>query len=501
MTDQREAAAPLRDLDEVFADFVAGDWSATPSAIYDGLSPYASLSNHRLMGWVWYNLALSCYRLDRQSLFLKYAEQFCFSDITWGFEYRSAKLYVLRLRIPLLKAQGLDALEELDLLTSLGPGPSEFEMLKNLGISTAPQSMLFSADQTIGAFEITPKVRKAKALTAEHYSVRDALNDITEISPSISIVKNCEYLSIGDDCGLTRNGMWFGGLWNTSTLKSAYDDIKALQKLPANLGGTAIVLNDTFSGDNYCHWMLDWCARVLIAQTKFNKIDWICCRISRKGFQEEFLRLIGIKPLSILIDEGVRWWKFDQVLLVDNEKIALTHPAWSANEHVVALVRNAVMSKLPDRPSKRSRIYISRSDVGRKRSIINEVEVVNVLKRFGFDVLTLSPMTLLEQAEIFSNCEVVVAVHGAGLTNVLFMPQKSVVIEMFHYRFGSQAYCKLANSLDIDYRYLTCGAEDLISKNLSPIVIHSEKFIDESIYVDVGALEKELDNIFGISDE
>nr|XP_027061105.1 protein O-linked-mannose beta-1,4-N-acetylglucosaminyltransferase 2-like [Coffea arabica]XP_027061182.1 protein O-linked-mannose beta-1,4-N-acetylglucosaminyltransferase 2-like [Coffea arabica] len=67
------------------------------------------------------------------------------------------------------------------------------------------------------------------------------------------------------------------------------------------------------------------------------------------------------------------------------------------------------------------------------RKILNQVEVVKLMEELGFRVVpaTLDMMMNFEEfAHIVNNCSVIIGVHGAGLTNELFLPNGAVVIQV-----------------------------------------------------------------------
>ncbi|CDP13800.1 unnamed protein product [Coffea canephora] len=67
------------------------------------------------------------------------------------------------------------------------------------------------------------------------------------------------------------------------------------------------------------------------------------------------------------------------------------------------------------------------------RKILNQVEVVKLMEQLGFRVVpaTLDMMMNFEEfAHVVNNCSVIVGVHGAGLTNELFLPNGAVVIQV-----------------------------------------------------------------------
>ena len=75
------------------------------------------------------------------------------------------------------------------------------------------------------------------------------------------------------------------------------------------------------------------------------------------------------------------------------------------------------------------RIYISREDSIYRR-ILNEKEVMKHLELYGFQKISLTNIPLLEQFALFKNAEIIITVHGAALTNIIFCNQNTRVIEI-----------------------------------------------------------------------
>ncbi|HCR3763789.1 TPA: glycosyltransferase family 61 protein [Citrobacter freundii] len=76
------------------------------------------------------------------------------------------------------------------------------------------------------------------------------------------------------------------------------------------------------------------------------------------------------------------------------------------------------------------KIYVSRRKSSRGPS--NELDVETELQGLGFDILYAEELSFSEQVRIFSNASILVSPHGAGLTNILFMPKSSALVEIFN---------------------------------------------------------------------
>ena len=81
----------------------------------------------------------------------------------------------------------------------------------------------------------------------------------------------------------------------------------------------------------------------------------------------------------------------------------------------------------------KSKIYVSRRKSSRGPT--NEPEVENEMKALGFDIVYAEELSFAQQVFTFSNASVLVGPHGAGLTNILFMPENSSLIEIFNKDF------------------------------------------------------------------
>ncbi|MCB0501088.1 MAG: glycosyltransferase family 61 protein, partial [Bacteroidetes bacterium] len=85
-----------------------------------------------------------------------------------------------------------------------------------------------------------------------------------------------------------------------------------------------------------------------------------------------------------------------------------------------------------------------------------------VLIKHGFEIIHAENYSLKEQIEIMNNTSVLMSVHGAGLTNMLFMPSGGKIIEL---RLAgdnhNNCYFSLASDLELDYYYLQCQPNNI----------------------------------------
>jgi len=103
-----------------------------------------------------------------------------------------------------------------------------------------------------------------------------------------------------------------------------------------------------------------------------------------------------------------------------------------ARDHLFYL-RNKILQKTGNLTPDKKRIYITRKK--RNRSILNERELIKILKNYGFEVYDTSYLSFAEQVRLFYSADVVIGAAGAALTNILFCRENThvcILNSVFH---------------------------------------------------------------------
>ena len=108
-----------------------------------------------------------------------------------------------------------------------------------------------------------------------------------------------------------------------------------------------------------------------------------------------------------------------------------------------------IQPQLPTR-----KIWIHRSEKSR-RALLNEDEVLAAVQKAGFEPIVFEALTLRQQIELMQQTKVLAGLHGAGLTNLMFLPEKSTVLECLPEEFAAYAhpfpYRSLAYACSVQY--------------------------------------------------
>jgi hypothetical protein len=142
-----------------------------------------------------------------------------------------------------------------------------------------------------------------------------------------------------------------------------------------------------------------------------------------KDWQDEILDRLGIPREKRRYHYEVKARHIDLVVPYRTKGDAVTVPTWMCDA-----LRGELGSGLADRAGTR-KIYLSRKDASRRR-MVNEADMTRRLKSIGFEILQLDGMTIAEQQALLGSARVVVAEHGAALTNIVWCPANATVVDI-----------------------------------------------------------------------
>ena len=224
-------------------------------------------------------------------------------------------------------------------------------------------------------------------------------------------------------------------------------------KLPSvyKVPGKVAVLS-VIGGEGYFHWMFDVLPRIHLLRSSgicLEDIDKFIITTYKFPYQRETLNLFQIPETKLVESFKYHHIKTDTLVVPSLAGITGNMPKWVCD----FLRKEFLHSRVINKSSLPKRIYISRAKASCRR-VINEVEVINFLKKFGFEQITLESLSVSEQAALFSSAQVVVAPHGAGLSNVVFCNPGTKVIELFSANYVNVCFWALSNQVGCEYYYL-----------------------------------------------
>ncbi len=237
------------------------------------------------------------------------------------------------------------------------------------------------------------------------------------------------------------------------------------QKSPVIIHGKVAVITRIFA-NSYSHWTYDILGRLALLDIANIDYDWLYVPY-HLSFMKEMLTAWGVDPKKIIIPyDQTSYVQADQLIVpsipyrrlhipnthfYEDSGLASYFTPW-----LIEFLRNKFLPLISNKTNSFSKkIFISRQKAG-IRKIVNENEIFELFKPFGFVRYNLEELSFLEQVLLFKNATAIVAAHGAGLTNLIFCDKKTTMVEIFQER-SDLTYFYLAQTLQLNYHYIaTC---------------------------------------------
>ena len=232
----------------------------------------------------------------------------------------------------------------------------------------------------------------------------------------------------------------------------------------------ALWITDTWT-NNYYHWFEGALTRlaaapqlleshVLILPIKYKRLEYV--QASLKCFTPRRLKYI---------EPGFKY--VFKALTIPLRPVPLNE----YNPTLLRSVRDTVLACCASqRTAPTERLYISRKKAS-VRKVLNEDAIISILERRGFRILVSESLPYNKQVDIFSRAECLVSSHGAGLTNMLYMPEGGSVLELMHEGIDVRAFFCMAGTLNHRYFYQRCHRD-----NSNSFPGDCNLIVDESVF-------------------
>jgi len=189
--------------------------------------------------------------------------------------------------------------------------------------------------------------------------------------------------------------------------------------------------------DTYFHWTFDVLVKLrqLKESSSCNQIA-VPVFLQQNTYAIESLRFLGY---SITLLE--KTYLFKQFVSCANTTYF--------SQQALQRIRATIFSKL-NLPIQAERIYISRKNATRRR-LQNEHKFTDELQKLGIKVYNLEELPWQAQVDLFQRAEVVVGMHGAGLSNIMYCSQLKLLVELIPSQATNKLFEQLAATLGFPY--------------------------------------------------
>jgi len=287
-----------------------------------------------------------------------------------------------------------------------------------------------------------------------------------------------------DDKLLFDVSLQFGVTFHPDRVREHY--VLNCLKLPkCEMVNASIAVIASAGAEGYFHLLTDVIPRIAILQQAtphlFEKIDKFLVSPGIPAIGE-LLKIVGIPEEKILFSSLNLHLQASYLVVPSLPGIIGVLPDWSCN-----YLREQFLPYADPNIQVIPRMYISRSKAAHRR-IVNELEVINYLSHVGFQVVFLEELKISQQIALFANAEMIIAPHGAGLTNLLWCNPTAKVMEIFSPNYVNVCFWTIANHIGLTYHYLLGESEQ-------PNDDEDPHLIGEDILVNIGQLSLALNQL------
>lgn len=218
--------------------------------------------------------------------------------------------------------------------------------------------------------------------------------------------------------------------------------------------------------DNHSHWLTAHLPKLLLLRERDELEDVLMPR-QMTSTMESSLKMLGLDPQQFPTFDFERPLEVQRltVLSTDRFRPELLRPVRSA------------LSQTNEPPFRR--VFISRARAERRR-LLNEDEVWRLLEGEGFQRVLMEELDFEQQVRLMNETAVLVAPHGAGLTNMMFCPEGATVVEIADPGFPNPNFYALAMAMGHEYWFLpadSVGDIHPLEKDLVVDTAHVASFL------------------------
>jgi hypothetical protein len=293
----------------------------------------------------------------------------------------------------------------------------------------------------------------------QNYMEGDYANCIMEFSYStfnagINYYRNClvtpEGVIYKNIAQLVKDSVVGPKLFNNYTTRRYLREIYRFEKKYLSRKEKYLVGFDAWSIGHY-HWITEVLPRLNLVREEISDFILILPDIEYvRNIGISMLGLVGLKPKDIVFIRPRHLFYIPHLYFIN-------HVACSGYINDILLqnvkkeIDRNIFIKNNFTPNKK--IYISRKKAD-KRKVLNEKETEELFISKGYETVTFEGLSLEEQVYICNNAETIASIHGAGLTNMIFMRTGSQVLEFRRSeKFVNQCYWHMADALHHKYYY------------------------------------------------
>lgn len=236
------------------------------------------------------------------------------------------------------------------------------------------------------------------------------------------VVPSC----IGDGNEHRNPSMARKTFYRNTTIEDFFTGRHGIGKQPTTIDH-GFLLTGRFN--DFGHWQLEILPKLKSYERyvdRTGEIPRIITRPIASNWQRAILDLLGY-PIDNLVFKDHNPIAVDRLIVPSHRSLSSTHPAAYPSPSDIEYVSTRLLEAIPNTESRYGeRIYVTR-DSAPRRKVSNEAEMVSLLHDYGFERYDPGQYSIPHQISVFSDASVIVGPYGAGLTNMIYATDSTVV--------------------------------------------------------------------------
>ena len=238
----------------------------------------------------------------------------------------------------------------------------------------------------------------------------------------------------------------------------------------------SFVINTRWSSANYYHWIHECLPRLIIALQIFHKLPyniqltWIGHKKNLKSYH-----LDALKSLNLCISNI----KFISYPCVFQNLIHLTFvDPGLVSQYQVQVLRNSFLRYMNNNSiiNNKERLLILRKKESSRYLELSKNQRY-LINKYKLSPTVLENLSLMQQIRLFNNSELIIAPHGAGLSNIAFSSSCSV-IEIMPSDSVHPLYMQIASSANLPYTMYVVKASKKSNQKLNVSALFLDSLIE-----------------------
>ncbi|WP_247236978.1 DUF563 domain-containing protein [Telluribacter sp. SYSU D00476] len=203
---------------------------------------------------------------------------------------------------------------------------------------------------------------------------------------------------------------------------------------------------------NYFHWITDLLPRLIKIKQEVKDMNdrILILHHPATSYEISSLSALGFDANKVIRLHPFELARVKDLVVAEYIDCGRSFPIWKKN----LLDQLYQLPLYKEDTGERSKIYLKRGREA-KRQLIGEEILCGELQRLGFKIINPRYISFTEQASLLSKASVVVALHGAALTNIIFCKPDTTIIEIRSELSPPEHYSAIAKAYNLRFQTIS----------------------------------------------